>query len=409
MHRFLLALGLLGIAVFTAGCDKTDSPNQPKTAAEFVTGSESADEAGTPYSGSAAERRIRLAERARGVYSFEFDLSGLPNYQPSQEVSGTLRLWGNNYVGDSGLAQRWVDEFREHQPSLEFELVLPTAAVAAPSLYFGLADIGMNHELGFYDYLAHLRILGYEQTGFSVVTGSYDISGWQNSMVIVVHKDNPLSRITMEQLDGVFGSERAGGWRGTTWIPEFARGPEANIRTWGELGLEGDWADKPIHTYGYSLRYATALEFSAKVLKSSDKWNENLLAFGNYVAPDGTRALQAEQILERLQKDPQGMAYIRWQTRFAESVKVLQLAKDSDGPYFDFNVENLQTRSYPLWGDQSFWVSIEPGTKIAPKAAEFIRFVLSQEGQRLVMEDGKYLPLTAEAVQQELAKLANFE
>ena len=211
MHRFLFALGLFGIAVFTAACDKADSPNQPKTAAGFVTGSESADEAGTPYSGSAAERRIRLAERARGAYSFEFDLSGLPNYQPSQEVSGTLRLWGNNYVGDSGLAQRWVDEFREHQPSLEFELVLPTAAVAAPSLYFGLADIGMNHELGFYDYLAHLRILGYEQTGFSVVTGSYDISGWQNSMAIVVHKDNPLSRITMEQLDGVFGSERAGG------------------------------------------------------------------------------------------------------------------------------------------------------------------------------------------------------
>ena len=93
------------------------------------------------------------------------------------------------------------------------------------------------------------------------------------------------------------------------------------------------------------------MEFSAKVLKSSDKWNENLLAFGNYVAPDGTRALQAEQILERLQKDPQGMAYIRWQTRFAESVKVLQLAKDSDGPYFDFNVENLQTpKLSPLGG-----------------------------------------------------------
>ena len=409
VRKFLMVFALFGFAVFIYACDKADSGNQSRTAAEFVTGSVPADKPGKPYSGSAAERRVRLAERARSAYSFEFDLSGLPSYQPSQSVTGRLRLWGNNYIGDSGLAERWVDEFRKHQPDLEFELVLPTAAVAAPSLYFGLADIGMNHELGFYDYLAHVRVLGYEPTGFSIVTGSYDISGWQNSIAIIVHKDNPLSRITLEELDGVFGSERAGGWRGTTWMPEFARGPEANIRTWGELGLEGDWADKPIHTYGYSLRYSTALEFSAKVLKSSDKWNENLLAFGNYVAPDGTRALQAEQILELLEKDPQGMAYIRWQTRFAESVKLLKLAKDSSGPYFDFNVENLQTRSYPLWGDQSFWVSIEPGTKIDPKAAEFIRFVLSQEGQRLVMEDGKYLPLTAEAVREQLDKLDQIE
>jgi phosphate transport system substrate-binding protein len=73
------------------------------------------------------------------------------------------------------------------------------------------------------------------------------------------------------------------------------------------------------------------------------------------------------------------------------------------------NITNLQQRKYPLWGDQSFWVSIKPGTRIDPKAAEFIRFVLSREGQQLVMEDGKYLPLPADAVAAELAKLARFE
>ena len=161
VRKFLMAFALFGFAVFICACDKADSGNQSRTAAEFVTGSVPADKPGKPYSGSAAERRVRLAERARSAYSFEFDLSGLPSYQPSQSVTGRLRLWGNNYIGDSGLAERWVDEFRKHQPDLEFELVLPTAAVAAPSLYFGLADIGMNHELGFYDYLAHVRVLGY--------------------------------------------------------------------------------------------------------------------------------------------------------------------------------------------------------------------------------------------------------
>jgi len=65
----------------------------------------------------------------------------------------------------------------------------------------------------------------------------------------------------------------------------------------------------------------------------------------------------------------------------------------------------VQSRTYPLWGDQSFWVSVKPGTKMDPKAREFIRFVLSQEGQELVQRDGKYLPLTAEVVREELKKL----
>jgi phosphate transport system substrate-binding protein len=380
------------------------------TPAEFVTQAISPDEPVELVRGTALERRIRLAERARYAYDYEFDLSGLPNYQPKRKVSGLIRFWGNNYVGDSGLAQRWGDEFIKHHPDASLEFVLPTAAVAAPALYFGLADIGMKHHMHFYDDFSHNMILGYKPTGFSVITGSFDISGWQNSLAIVVHKDNPLERITMQQLDGVFGSQRAGGWNRTTWKPEYARGPEQNIRRWGQLGLTDDeWRKEAINTYGYSLRYATALEFSDKVLKGSDKWNENLLAFGNYVAPDGTRSLQAEQIIEHLQNDPRGIAYIRWQSALEGKVKVLSLAEDDQGPYYEFNVENVQERKYPLWGDQSFWVSVKPGERIEAKTAEFIRFVLSREGQQLVVDDGKYFPLPAHAVKQELARLKDLE
>ncbi|MFT5138869.1 MAG: phosphate transport system substrate-binding protein [Rhodothermales bacterium] len=381
----------------------------PLTPAEFVSQAVNSDEPAKAYSGSAKERRIRLAERAASRYDFEFDLSGLPEYEPRQMVEGKLRVWGNNYVGDSGLAQQWQDAFTKFHPGIEFEWVLPTAAVAASGLFMGQADVSINHELTFYDNLVHLRILGYEPTGFSVVTGSLDISGWQNSLTIIVHKDNPLEKISIEQLDGVFGSQRAGGWAGTNWVPDYARGPETNIRTWGQLGLDDDWINRPINTYGYSLRYATSLEFSNKVLHASDKWNENLLAFGNYISPEGVRSLQAEQIMEHLQNDPQGMAYIRWQSRFEGQVKVLALSESQQGPYYEFNVENLQARKYPLWGDQSFWVSVKPGNRIEPNTAEFIRFVLSREGQQLVMEDGKYLPLSANASKGELARLANLE
>lgn len=403
-----------GLAFVAAGsvalaADSPAKPTGPRTPAEFVLQNTATDEKPKAFSGTAAERRARLADRAKGAYALTFDLSGLPAYAPKQKVAGTIRVWGNNYVGDSGLAARWREAFQRHHPDVQFELVLPTAAVAVPALSFGLADIGMNHEPTFYDLLSHVRVLGCAPTGFSVVTGSFDVSGWQNSFAIIVHKDNPLSQITLEQLDAVFGSARAGGWVGTRWEPAFARGPEKNIRTWDKLGLKGEFAGKRINPYGYSIRYATALEFSNHVLHGSDKWNEDILAFGNYISPEGKRTLQAEEIIARMRADRHGIAYIRWQPGFAEHVKVLKLAKDAAGPFHEFNVANVQARRYPLWGDQSFWVTLKPGEKLDARTAEFIRFVLSREGQELVMSDGKYLPLPADAALEQLAKLARCE
>jgi phosphate transport system substrate-binding protein len=356
--------------------------------------------------GSAAERKARMAARAsQPAYTKKFDLSGLPHYVPEDKPKGTLRIAGNNYVGDAPLGGWWKEAFEKLQPDIKIEYYLPSAAIAIPRLYFDLADIGINHEPSFYDSLGHLRLKGYEPTGFSVFTGSYDYVGWQNNMVIVVNKDNPITRITMKQLDGVFGSSRDGGWVGTTWHPEFRRGPEGDIRKWGQLGLTGDWADQPISVHGYSLRYATAIEFSNKVLQSSDKWNGDLHAYANYRRPDGTTYLEADQICDHVRNDRSAIGYARYHEGFPKDIKILAVAKDDNGPYVEYSIDTLQDRSYPLWGDQSFWVSVRPGAKMDPKVREFIRFVLSREGQELVQKDGKYLPLTAKVAREELDRL----
>lgn len=356
--------------------------------------------------GSAAERKARMAARAsQPAYTKKFDLSGLPRYVPEDKPTGTLRIAGNNYVGDAPLGNWWKEAFEKFQPGIKIEYYLPSAAIAIPRLYFDLADIGINHEPSFYDSLGHLRLKGYEPIGFSVFTGSYDYVGWQNNMVIIVNKDNPITKITMKQLDGVFGSVRDGGWVGTTWHPEFSRGLEGDIRRWGQLGLSGEWADKPISVHGYSLRYATAIEFSNKVLQASDKWNGDLHAYANYRRPDGTTYLEADQIYDHVRKDPYAIGYARYHEGFPKDIKVLSVAKNDGGPYVEYSIDTLQNRSYPLWGDQSFWVSAKPGAKMDPKVREFIRFVLSREGQELVQKDGKYLPLTAEIAGEELKRL----
>jgi phosphate transport system substrate-binding protein len=356
--------------------------------------------------GSAAERKARMAARAsQPAYTKKFDLSGLPQYVPEDTPRGTLRIAGNNYVGDAPLGGWWKEAFEKLQPGIKIAYYLPSAAIAIPRLYFDLADIGINHAPSFYDSLGHLRLKGYEPTGFSVFTGSYDYVGWQNNIVIIVNKDNPITGITMKQLDGVFGSTRDGGWVGTTWHPEFSRGPERDIRKWGQLGLTGDRADKPIGVHGYSLRYATAIEFSNKVLQASDKWNGDLHAYANYRRPDGTTYLEADQIYDHVRKDPYAIGYARYHEGFPKDIKILAVAKEDSGPYIEYNIDTLQKRTYPLWGDQSFWVSLKPGTKMDPKVREFIRFVLSREGQELVQKDGKYLPLTAQVAREELEKL----
>jgi phosphate transport system substrate-binding protein len=356
--------------------------------------------------GSAAERKARMATRATAPsYTRKFDLNGLPHYVPQEHPAGVLRIAGNNYVGDSPLGQWWKEAFEKVQPGIRIEYNLQTAAIATSRLYFDLADIGINHEPGFYDKLAYLRMKGFAPTGISVFTGSYDYVGWQNNMVIIVNEKNPLKGITLKQLDGVFGSLRDGGWVGTDWHPEFSRGPEGDIRKWGQLGLGGDWADKPISVHGYSVRYATAVEFSDKVLQASDKWSGDLHTYANYKKPDGTTYLEANQIVDHVKNDPYAIGYVRFHQGFPPGVKVLAVSKGDHGPYVEYNMDTLQQRTYPLWGDQSFWISVKPGEKADPKVREFVRFVLSREGQELVQRDGKYLPLPAQSAAQELAKL----
>jgi len=356
--------------------------------------------------GSSIERKTRMRTIAMNpAYTRTFDLSGLPDYVPEGHPEGTLRICGNNYIGDSLLGGWWKEAFEKLQPGIKIQYDLQTAAVAVTCVAQGLGDIGITHDPSFYDYLTYQRLKGHPPTGVTILTGSYDVVGWQNNMVIVVNNANPISHISVPQLEAIFGAQRAGGWVGQIWHPEFVRGPETDIRTWGRLGVKGELASKTIHTYGYSLRYATALEFSDKVLHSSDKWNENLLGFGNYEKPDGKTYLEADQIVDHVRDDPSAIGYVRFHLNFPKDVKILDLGASNAGPFVKYSMESLQDHSYPLWGGQSFWFDIAPGGHVDPKIREFTRFVLSKQGQGLLMKDGKYLPLNPATVQEDLAKL----
>src|ERR1039457_2603177 len=180
--------------------------------------------------------RIIHERGQKPYYKPQFDLSALPHYEPQQQVSGWIRIHCNNYLIDGRLGEYWQRAFEKFQPGAHLSFFLPTSAAALGALDYDLAEIVMSHKPSFYDLLAYERIKNFDPTEIAVVTGSYDVGGWDNSFVILVNDANPLKGITMKQLDGVFGAARDGGWVGTNWRPDLARGPEENIRTWGQLG-----------------------------------------------------------------------------------------------------------------------------------------------------------------------------
>jgi len=354
-------------------------------------------------------RAKMMNDRGRRIaYTQTFDLSGLPDYQPRQKISGTIRLWGSNYITDGMVGGYWEKKFQEYHPEVRFEWRMKTTSAAVPSLVFGVSDIGIGRKVTFSELQMFQRYTDRSPLEVDIATGSYDVPGWQPGYGVIVHKDNPLQRITLEQLDGIFGAERTGGWEGTSWRPERARGPEKNIRTWGQLGLTGTWEKRPIHVYGLNLRYHQATELSDMILGSSDKWNENLRVYANYVTADGKLA---RGMNEDLSADPYGIGILAAPTTnlgggaALSTQKILPVAVDANSPYVPYTLENLQNRTYPLHDEIYAYADVDPAKGADPKVVEFLRFLVSRQAQELVMKDAKYLPLTSEVARGELQRI----
>ena len=351
----------------------------------------------------AARAKFVVVKAKKVFYTKRWDLSGLPDYQPKQQVRGTIRMWGSNYIEDSNLGKYWEEGFRKYQPGAHITFHMKTATAAVPALVFGVADVGVGRKITFAEQLLYERYRNHDPVIVTVATGSYNVTGWQPGYGIVVSEDNPLTCLSMQQLDGIFGAERSGGWEGTSWHPEWARGPRENIRTWGQLGLTGDWANQPVNPYGLNLRYHQASEMADDILQGSDKWNERLRIYANYVAKNGAlgRDLKAD-----LAKDRYGIAWIAAPTyQLPPQLKVLAISARTGGQCIPYTMETVHDRTYPLISQIYMFANSGKDGAVQPIVREFLRYVVSRQGQEAVERDGKYLPLTAGVAQAQRQKV----
>jgi phosphate transport system substrate-binding protein len=306
--------------------------------------------------------------------------------------------------------KNWQNGFRKYHPGIAFENTVPSSATAIGGLYTGVADLGvMGREIWPIERLAFCRVFQYEPLEITVGTGSFDVNGRTSGPVVFVHRENPISRLTVRQLDGIFGEERTGGWRGMKWSRDSARSARENIRTWGQLGLTGAWADETIRVYGYEHRkQGLAFAFERMVFAGGDKWTPGLREMvsvdpNNQPGREG-RVWAGQQIVDKIGRDKYAIGYTGINFRTPQ-VKPLALATKEGNPYVEPTAENFQKRAYPLIREVYFYFNRAPRKQLDRKLKEFVRYVVSREGQEAIVREGGFLPLTAEVAQAQLEKL----
>lgn len=342
----------------------------------------------------------------------DWNLSRLPAYHPGPPLYGSIRVFGGGLGGDmhdaGSVVRVWEKGFIKYQPEIRFanNFTLESEGALA-GLATGVADLTpAADEAQFTDYEFFYNAFHYDPFEVTVATGGYDQPATSWAIAIIVNKDNPLTGLTLDQLDGIFGAERNGGWDGRMWTTAFARGPDKDIRTWGQLGLGGDWADHPIQTYGFTARNSFGYIFQRAVLHGSDKWNPNYRQYVQYMqAPAGDQAAQISEAMQELSRDKYGIAWASVLHRKGfPQLKVLAVATGPGGPFVPLTPETVQNRTYPLIRNIQVYVNRPPGAPLDPKLKEFFRYILSREGQAAVAKVG-YFPLTPEKAREQLRRL----
>jgi len=338
-------------------------------------------------------------------------LDSYPEYKIEHRVVGPIRSIGGTLGGQY---KAWEEAFRKFHPEARFVDELVSSEASIGGLYSGAADLGPSgREAQVMDLLPFVETFGYLPTGIIVASGAWDPGkkGGSASLAVMVHKENPLTQLTMKQLDGVFGSERSGGFDDYVWTPKYARGPEGNIRTWGQLGLDGGWKNKTINTYGYAytgMRYF----FQQKVFHGADKFNpnyreyvENESKMVDRTSKEGLR-LTIDGMLADLSRDRAGIAYVplHYAKQFPD-LKPIALAPHEGGPAIAPTRESYQDRTYPLTRSIYIYLNRPPRHPVAPHLKEYLRFVLSRQGQEILIAQGRYLHLPLEVVREQLKKL----
>lgn len=304
-------------------------------------------------------------------------LAGLRPYAPTAHVSGVIRVSGSPQMGD--LLHLYEEGFRKFQPNVRFEQSLKSTVTAVVGVSSGHAEMGLvGREVWPSEVQAFTNAKGHPPLAVEVATGSYDVPKATFALMIFVPASNPINALSTEQLRRIF-ARRAG---------------EAPVQTWGDLGLGGACASRPVHLYGFSTSNDKSLIFSRLIFKPGDAWNSRLHPFSNSTGVDAGEAILRAVAAD---SDSIGISNVHYATPQVRAVPI----STNNGPAIAPTRTSVQSREYPL--TRSIYIVIDPDAmgKASVATREFLRFILSRDGQQEVVREGNYLPLTPKAVEEQ--------
>ncbi|MFI5356614.1 MAG: PstS family phosphate ABC transporter substrate-binding protein [Opitutales bacterium] len=312
----------------------------------------------------------------------------LPAYLPQPVPAGVIRLWGHGSFSRPFmrlLVARWIRGFHRYHPDIQIVEDTYGTSSAIPALALGAGDLAILGEEILPEAVDTFeRVKGYPPFGVDIATGSVDVRNFDYAQMFFVHKDNPLTGLTLAQLDAIFGAEHR-------------RGAPQNLRTWGQLGLTGEWVGRALTPYGWKTDDSFGFYLEQTLLAGSHRWNPALREYVHVTQPDGTIYDHGQQVLDALARDRYGIAVSN--IRYAgPEVKPLAIADHAGAPYVTATAETLIDGTYPLTRRLPAFLDRPPGQPVEPKVREFLRYILSREGQQDILDDGRYLPLNAASV-----------
>jgi phosphate transport system substrate-binding protein len=317
-------------------------------------------------------------------------LSELTAYQPQQSVSGTIRVWGNPYIPE--LVEAWEEGFHRIHPGITFTTTLKGTEAAMAGLYGRIADVVLlGREAYQAETAAFEERFGYAPLGVKITSGSYATPHKTFALMVYVHHDNPLVSLTLTQLDALYSAARRRG----------ARDP---VQTWGQLGLSGAWAARPVHVYGYQFDTGMARFLRHEIFKDSYRWNPELKDFDNGRDDKGEVINAGVYITRAVAGDPDGIGISNVMFE-VPGVKTVSLGEIESGPFVAPSKETAFRRTYPLTRFSTAFINRPPGEPIDPKLKEFLRYILSKNGMDAVVRDAAFLPLNADVIDTELQQL----
>ncbi len=319
-------------------------------------------------------RRIVAAMAAAGMLAGGYAAAqvqidpALTAYKPVSGVSGNISSVGSDTLNN--LMTLWAEGFNKFYPNAKIQIEGKGSSTAPPALITGTAQLGpMSRPMKGTEVDQFEKKYGYKPTP---IRTSVD------ALAVFVNKDNPLKCLTIAQADAIFSKSRR-------------QGGKDDVKTWGQLGLTGEWTSRPISLYGRNSASGTYGFFKEHILKNGDYKDE-------VKEQPGSAAVVQGVTVDRYAVGYSGIGYA------TAGVRAVPLAEKEGGACVEATAEHSYSGAYPLARFLYVYINKAPGRALDPLTREFVRLMVSKDGQEVVVKDG-YFPIPAMIAKEELSKV----